>query len=162
VDFAVTVRPLQGLQLGINFSWNGLAEDSTVLSGGQLLFPSGSRIDDSPAITAGAFASYDFPFGGTGWAGQLAASARLHTSLQTTTSVSSGSGLPPVVTESDTITTARHQLYARGSVALARHGLLLRQTWATIAACPWPRRRPSRASVSRPRTSGVQVDYHYK
>jgi len=96
VDFAVTARPVEGLALGLNFSWNGLSEDSAVYSSGQLLFPSGSRIDNSPAITAGANASYDFPFGSTGWSGQLAALAR-YTSLQTTTAVSSGSGLPPVV-----------------------------------------------------------------
>jgi iron complex outermembrane receptor protein len=159
VDFAVTVRPLRGLQLGINFSWNGLAEDSTVLSGGELLFPSGSRIDDSPAITAGAFASYDFPFGGTGWAGQLAASAR-YTSLQTTTSVSSGSGLPPVVTESDTITTARTSF----TLVAPSHWrvMLYSDNVGNNRGVPLASQTPFSSISQQPRTSGVQVDYHYK
>src|ERR1700722_12704109 len=106
VDFSVSARPVQGLMLGVNFSWNGLHEDSTVLSGGDLLFPSGSRIDDSPAYTAGAIAQYDFPLGSAGWTGELEASAR-YTSEQTTTHTSSGVNAPPAVLESDSITTGR-------------------------------------------------------
>ena len=68
-----------------------LSEDSAVLSGGQLLFPSGSRIDTSPAYTAGATAQYSFPLTSTGWTGQLEAVLR-YTSEETTTAVSSGSG----------------------------------------------------------------------
>src|SRR6202034_3090226 len=105
VDFAVTVHPIQGLQFGVSLGWNGLSEDSNVYSGGQLLFAAGSRIDDSPAYTAGANGSYEFPLGAS-WTGQIAANLR-YTSEQTTTAVSSGSGLPPVVYESNSITTGR-------------------------------------------------------
>ncbi len=130
-----------------------------MLSSGQLLFPSGSRIDDSPAVTAGAFASYDFPFGGTGWAGQLAASAR-YTSLQTTTSVSSGSGLPPVVTESDTITTARTSF----TLVAPSHWrvMLYSDNVGNNRGVPLSSQTPFLSISSQPRTSGVQVDYHYK
>jgi iron complex outermembrane receptor protein len=159
VDFAVTYRPIQGLQLGLNFSWNGLSEDSTVLSSGQLLFPNGSRIDDSPAYTAGALASYDFPFGSTGWSGQLAANAR-YTSLQTTTSVSSGSGLPPVVSESNSITTARTSF----TVVAPSHWrvMLYSDNVGNNRGVPLASQTPFSSISQQPRTTGVQVDYHYK
>jgi len=159
VDFAVTYRPIQGLQLGLNFSWNGLAEDSAVFSSGQLLFPSGSRIDDSPAITAGALASYDFPFASTGWSGEVAATAR-YTSLQTTTSVSSGSGLPPVVVESNTITTARTSFTF---IAPAHWRVMLySDNVGNNRGVPLASQTPYASISQQPRTSGVQVDYHYK
>src|SRR5262249_17539903 len=106
VDFAVTARPIDGLSLGLNFSWNGLSEDSTVLSGSSLLFSKGSRIDTSPAFTIGADAKYSFPFGGTGWSGELEGLAR-YTSAQTATSASTTIAGAPIVVESDTITTGR-------------------------------------------------------
>ena len=159
VDFAVTARPLPGLSLGLNFSWNGLAEDSAVLSGGQLLFPSGARIDTSPAYTMGANAQYNFPFGSTGWTGQMEAIAR-YTSEQTATSVSSGSGLPPNVVESNTITTGRVSF----SVMAPSH-------WRVMVYCdnvgnnrdvPLAARTPYTSISMQPRTTGVQVDYSYK
>jgi outer membrane receptor protein involved in Fe transport len=159
VDFAVTYRPIQGLQLGLNFSWNGLSEDSTVLSSGQLLFPNGSRIDDSPAYTAGALASYDFPFGSTGWSGEVAATAR-YTSLQTTTSVSSGSGLPPVVVESNSITTARTSF----TFIAPSHWrvMLYSDNVGNNRGVPLASQTPYSSISQQPRTSGVQLDYHYK
>jgi iron complex outermembrane receptor protein len=159
VDFAVTARPVDGLSLGLNFSWNGLSEDSAVLSGGELLFPAGSRIDDSPAYTIGANAQYSFPFGSTGWTGQLEALAR-YTSLQTTTSVSSGSGLPPVVVESNNITTGRSSF----AVSAPSH-------WRVMLYCdnvtnnrgvPLASNTPFTSVSMQPRTTGFQVDYRYK
>ena len=159
VDFGVTVRPIQGLSLGVSLSWNGLAEDSAVYSGGSLLFPSGSRIDSSPAYTAGATAQYRFQLGSSGWTGQLEALGR-YTSLQTTTNASSGSSLPPVVSKSDVITTGRVAF----SVAAPSH-------WRVMAYCdnvgnnrgvPLASRTPYDSVSSRPRTMGVQLDYSYK
>jgi outer membrane receptor protein involved in Fe transport len=159
VDLAVTYRPVQGLQLGINFGWNGLSEDSAVYSQGGLLFAAGSRIDSSPAYTAGAKAQYDFPFASTGWTGQLAAIGR-YTSLQTTTSASLGSGLPPLVVESDSITTARVSF----AVVAPSH-------WRVMLYCnnvgnnrdvPLASQTPYSDISQQPRTAGVQVDYGYK
>ncbi len=158
-DFAVTARPVQGLQLGLNFSWNGLSEDATVLSGGQLLFPKGSRIDDSPAFTAGANASYDFPFAATGWSGELAASAR-YTSAQTTTAVASGSGEPPIVVDSNDITTGRVSFTF---VAPAHWRVMLFSDNVTDnRGVPLASQTPYSSISQRPRTSGLQVDYQYK
>ena len=159
VDFAVTGRPVQNLTLGVNFSWNGLKEDSAVYSAGQLLFPSGSRIDDSPAFTAGVSAQYDIPFGSGGWSGQAAATAR-YTSLQTTTSASSGSGLPPVVVESNSITTARTSFTF---VAPAHWRVMLYcDNVGNNRGVPLANTTAYTSISQQPRTAGVQVDYRYK
>lgn len=130
-----------------------------MLSGGQLLFPKGSRIDSSPAYTVCASASYDFPFGATGWPGQLAASAR-YTSLQTTTTASSGSGLPPEVVESNNITTGRVSFLAKApshwSVMLYSNNV------ANKRGVPLASQTPYSSISQQPRTTGVQMDYHYK
>jgi iron complex outermembrane receptor protein len=159
VDFAVTAKPVQGLTLGINFSWNGLHEDSTVLSAGDLLFPSGSRIDDSPEFTAGALAQYDFPLGSAGWTGELEASAR-YTSEQTTTSASSGVAAPPIVLESNSITTGRVDF----AIAAPQHWrvMLYCNNVANNRDVPLAETTPFTSISMQPRTSGVQVDYHYK
>jgi iron complex outermembrane receptor protein len=159
VDFAVTYRPVQGLQLGVNVGWNGLSEDSAVYSQGGLLFSAGSRIDSSPAYTAGAKAQYDFPFASSGWTGQLLSTAR-YTSLQTTTSASLGSGLPPLVVESNNITTARVSF----AVIAPSH-------WRTMLYCnnvgnnrgvPLASPTPYSSISQQPRTVGIQLDYSYK
>ena len=160
VDFQVTVRPIQQLSLGLNLSWNGLKEDSSVYSGGQLLFASGSRIDKSPAITGGVSAQYDFPLTSSGWTAQAAATAR-YTSTQTSTSLTStGPGLPLVVVESNTITTARTSF----SVIAPAH-------WRVMLYCdnvgnnhgiPLAAAVPYTNISQQPRTIGVQADYHYK
>jgi hypothetical protein len=123
------------------------------------LFPEGSRIDNSPAYTAGANASYDFPFGSTGWAGQLASSLR-YTSLQTTTTASSGSGLPPMVDESNSITTGRVSF----SLMAPAHWrvMLYSDNVANNRGVPLASQTPYSSISQRPRTTGVQVDYHYK
>jgi iron complex outermembrane receptor protein len=160
VDFAVTAKPVQGLSLGVNFSWNGLHEDSTVLSGGDLLFPSGSRIDDSPAYTAGALIEYNFPLGSAGWTGDLAATAR-YTSEQTTTHTSSGVDIAPIVAESNSITTGRVSF----AVAAPQNWRVMlyvdnvgNNRDVPLAGYPTPDFNVS----MQPRTAGVQVDYHYK
>ncbi len=158
VDFAATLRPIQGLSLGINFSWNGLTEDTAVISSGSLLFAKGARIDDSPAYTAGATAAYDFPLV-DGWAGQVAALAR-YTSLQTTTSARVGMDLPPNVQESDSITTARTSF----TVIAPSHWRVMLYSDNVGNNRGVPQRSPTAyESISqRPRTSGIQVDYQYK
>jgi outer membrane receptor protein involved in Fe transport len=160
VDFAVTAKPLQGLSLGINFSWNGLHEDSTVLSSGDLLFKEGARIDESPAFTGGVLAEYEFPFGATGWTGEFSASAR-YTSEQTTTHTSSGVDAPPIVAESNSITTGRVGF----AFSAPQHWrvLLFVNNVGNNHDVPLAGYPTSYQNISQqPRTSGVQVDYHYK
>ena len=159
VDFAVTLRPVDAFSLGVNFSWNGLKEDAAVVSGGALLFPSGSRIDTSPAITAGATAQYRFAFGSTGWKGQIEALGR-YTSVQTSTHTSTTATAPPVVLESDTITTARVNF----AVTAPAHwrAMLYSDNVTNNHKVPLASATPYSSISMRPRTTGIQLDYSFK
>jgi outer membrane receptor protein involved in Fe transport len=159
VDFGVTVHPVKALSLGLSFSWNGLTEDASVFSNGQLLFPEGARIDSSPAYTGGANIGYDVPLGSSGWTGEFDASAR-YTALQTSTSIAKGSGLPPIVVESDTMTTARVSFTlvapSHWRVMLFSDNVGNSRGIAQASVTPYAN------LLIRPRTSGVQVDYSFK
>lgn len=89
-EFAVTTRPAEGLQLGVNFSWNDLTADSAVAdANGANLFEKGDRLNYSAEYTAGASADYAFSLGANGWNGQFSASAN-YNSEQVYRSVVSG------------------------------------------------------------------------
>jgi iron complex outermembrane receptor protein len=158
LDFGATVRPVDSLALGVNFSWNGLHEDSSVYSGGSLLFPAGARIDASPEYTAGVTAEYDFPLGSHGWTAGFGLDGR-YTSEQTTTSTSTTSALP-IVLESNVITTGDVSF----SVNSPKH-------WRWMLYCDnvGDNRRVPLASMTpyedvsiQPRTIGVQLNYEFK
>lgn len=84
-DFGVTTRPAEGLELGVNFSWNDLEMDTEVISGGVLLFDKGDRLNVSPEYTVGASADYDFPLGANGFKGLFSASANYTSEMDTRT-----------------------------------------------------------------------------
>lgn len=64
VDFAVTVKPVQGLELGVNLSWNDLKFKEDVLMPGGFLYAGGDeRLVNSAEYTAGAFVDYSVALG---------------------------------------------------------------------------------------------------
>ncbi|WP_161965934.1 TonB-dependent receptor [Steroidobacter cummioxidans] len=79
VDLSVASRPIEGVSLGLNLSWNDLKLDQDVTSITGLL--KGSRLNYSSEYTAGIFAGYEFAIGSTGLRGSLSASAN-HISKQ--------------------------------------------------------------------------------
>jgi outer membrane receptor protein involved in Fe transport len=83
-DFSLKSHPFTGLTLGAEFSWNTMHFDSTVYSGGAILFPEGSRPNFSPEYTAGVSAQYGFPLGGGGFRGVISASGNYVSPLNTT------------------------------------------------------------------------------
>jgi iron complex outermembrane receptor protein len=159
VDLAVTYRPITALSLGLSFSWNGLAEDEAVYSGGQLLFSKGARIDASPAYTGAANAQYTFPFGATEWSGTMKADGH-YTSKQTTTSTAENVGEPPEVVESNTIITGRVSF----TVAAPSHWhmMLYCNNVGNNRGVPLASEFLYQSNSMRPRTTGLQVDYSYK
>ncbi len=159
VDFAVTAHPMDGLSLGLNLSWNGLAEDTAVYSGGALLFPKGSRIDTSPSVTGGATAQYRFALGSSGWTGQLEALLR-HTTVQTTTNASANSLDPPIVTKSDVITSGRVDF----AVTAPTHwrAMLYCDNVSNNRGVPLASQTAYSSNSSRPRTTGLQLDYSFR
>jgi iron complex outermembrane recepter protein len=158
VDLAVSTRPVTGLELGVNFSWNDLSEDKSVYSSGQLLFAKGSRIDNSPQYTGSVFGQYTFALG-AGFSGSLAASAR-YTSEQTTTAIATVAGGGPLVYESDSM------VIGRTSFAISSPTHWVTTFYADNVGNN--RDTPLRANVPsedlriRPRTIGIQLDYRYK
>jgi len=79
VDLAVTIQPISHLRFGITSSWNKLAADDAVVSGGSVIIPKGGPLADSSRYTGSAFANVDFPLGAS--TGLLAFSAN-YTSRQ--------------------------------------------------------------------------------
>lgn len=60
-EIALTVRPIPLLEFGVNGSWNDVALDDPVSSGGQVLFDKGFRPLGSVEYTVGGFAGYSAP-----------------------------------------------------------------------------------------------------
>lgn len=74
-EFATTLELVDGLTLGLNYSWNDLTFDDDVISeitsGPVLVFAGGDRLNSSPETTVGLTAEYAFPLGAAGLAGRL-------------------------------------------------------------------------------------------
>jgi iron complex outermembrane recepter protein len=159
VDLAVTYSPITALSLGLSFSWNSLAEDSAVYSGGLLLFPKGSRIDDSPAYTGGVNAQYSLPFGASAWSGTLKVAGR-YTSKQTTTSTGADPGEPPEVLASNTIITGNVSFTVAAPTNW--HLMLYCDNVGNNRSVPLASEFLYQSNSMRPRTTGLQVDYSLK
>ena len=61
--------------------------DADVRSSGIVLFDKGDRLNVSPELTAGAFADYVFPLGGSDYEGQFSASANYTSEMDLRTAV---------------------------------------------------------------------------
>jgi outer membrane receptor protein involved in Fe transport len=62
-ELAATLAPTDRFTITGSVSWNDLAFDSDVFSGGRLLFAEGDRLQNSPEYTAGLSLDYDFTVG---------------------------------------------------------------------------------------------------
>lgn len=153
VDFALTGRPLIGLELGVNLSWNDLTLDSDVLSAGQVLFRKGDRINGSPKYTAGVFGNYSFPLG-RGFEGRISASAN-----ETAELCSAVLGAAPICGEKILIAQASVSIESPDRWAATLFVDNLTDEYgtpfpSTVGAPQWDLRR-------RPRTIGLQFEYKY-
>ncbi|WP_447762074.1 TonB-dependent receptor [Sphingopyxis panaciterrae] len=77
-DLALTAHPLDGLDIGGTFSWNGLDLSGPIITqtanGPVTLYQKGDRLAFSPEYTASAFLDYRFPVGSAGLKGALSGS----------------------------------------------------------------------------------------
>ncbi len=155
-DFGVTLRPATRWELGLNFSWNDLTMDADILSGGVLLFAKGDRPNFSPEYTVGASADYSFPLGG-GFDGRLSASAN-YTSKQGFRTI-----YPGVLSLGfgDAMLIARTSFSIRGRNPweLTVFADNINNERGTVVGDPFT--GPDADLRVRPRTIGVQLDYHY-
>jgi outer membrane receptor protein involved in Fe transport len=158
VDFGLTARVMDGLELGAYISWNNLTSDGTVYSSGIPLFNKGDRLDNSPEYTAGASGDYIFPVGDAGLKGRLSASVN-YTSKQTVRDLN-GDGTGVEVDD------GAPMLLSRASFALeAPRGWsasLYVENLGNETRSPLPSTGNPGASIQiRPRTYGLQLEYHY-
>jgi iron complex outermembrane receptor protein len=94
-EFAIFARPVDGVTLGLNFSWNDLAMDAPVLSAGAVLFRKGDRLTISPEYVAGASAEYAFPLGGGSKEMRLWTSANYTSELESRAIIAGASRVVP-------------------------------------------------------------------
>jgi hypothetical protein len=156
-DLGLTARPLTGLSLRTGISWNDLEFDEDAPAGTQGgLYFKGDRAPSSPKYGLNVSADYVFPLGGSGLEGAFSISAN-HT---------------PAVLQSLTVREVRSD-----SQWIARAGFALhsQQHWEVMlfadnltnwdgATNLFPEFTPEHEYYNRgrirPRTIGVQVDYH--
>jgi hypothetical protein len=157
VDFALTTRPVEGLDVGVNFSWNNLALNNAIYAGNILLFNKGDRLNFSPETTAGGFADYGFPISGSGFKGKVSASV-YYISRETTHDPSAPA--PTVIETGDPLLIARTS-FAITSPYRWTATLFVDNINNDHAGLPSGDAVPSWDTQVRPRTIGVQIDYHY-
>lgn len=157
IEASITVRPVTGVELSVNGSWNGLEEDGPVVSGGTPVAKKGDRLDFSPEYTLGASASYVFPLGAAGYTGGLSIGANYRAPQYV-------ANILAATTTSDPTFNAQGSL----SIQAPKHWNVnlyvenLTNDYRSSTPPPGPgstfeewRLRP------RPRTVGVQVEYKY-
>lgn len=156
VDFAVTTRPIDRLELGVNLSWNDLTMDSDVIAGnGVRYFAAGDRLNLSAEYTAGASLDYAFPLSRSGFEARFAASAN-YISKQLTRSLV-GTTLTVASGDSQTIARASFSINAPShwtATLFADNinnysGVIVRGT------------NLDRNTRVRPRTIGAQLEYRF-
>jgi len=158
-EFAVTARLIDGLDVSVNSSWNGLEFDSNVESADGLLFAKGQRLNRSPEYTAGASARYTFALGSSGYTGNLAASANYTSQMSAPPQIGVANGM---VFEGSNLVIAR----VSATVKAPAH-------WSVTAfvdninnynRSPFPE-FPGLQEWDervRPRTYGLQFEYHLR
>jgi iron complex outermembrane receptor protein len=156
-DFATTAQLTDGLQTTLSFSWNDLRMDGPVFSGGVLLFDKGDRLNLSPEYTAGISMDYSFAFGASGFKGNLSIGAN-HVDEQITRTIYLGA---------QSVGVGDAMLIGQSSFSIASP-----DRWtATVfvdnvnneqgVRYAQPYGLPEYSQRIRPRTLGLQLDYHF-
>jgi iron complex outermembrane recepter protein len=155
IDFGLSIRPTDNLTFGISASWNNLEMDGALYSAGVLLFSRGDRLNYSPETTAAATAEYVTPLGGSGYKARVSASANYTSSQDLRT-----------VFTTQAIGTGDAMFFARAGLAIEapKHwsATLFIDNLTNNHNSPIipPYGVPDWDSRVRPRTVGLQLDYH--
>jgi iron complex outermembrane receptor protein len=157
LELSVTARPMKGLSLGANAGWNDLTLDEDIYQGAVLLFAKGDRQNFSPEFTAGVFADYDFPIGASGYTGQFSFGGN-YSSRQGRRSVFNGQ---QVLGEGDPILTTRASFSVRSPNGweIGLFGDNLNNENGAVVGSPFF--GVDGSTRMRPRTIGLQLDYHF-
>jgi iron complex outermembrane recepter protein len=156
VDLGIVAQAADGLELGLNASWNDLTTDSAVPSFGQPLFDEGDRLDYSPEITAGASLDYTFGVGNAGFEGGFSASGN-YISQQSARALIMGRRVVRTAEES---IIARASIFVRAprnwTASVYVDNLTNEDASPTVYAVD-----PTKDIQLRPRTIGLQLQYSY-
>lgn len=154
VDVGLAVRPVNGLDLHLNVSWNDLTLESDVISGGHRLFRKGDRLNYSSEYTASAGLDYDFALGSSGWTAAFSASAN-YISRQSARGIF---GVDPFVMNGDNLLFGRVGLSvmppSQWTITLFADNIN-NEDGAMPAVLPFEEWQVR----NRPRTIGLQLDY---
>jgi len=160
VDLAVLVRPVRGLTLGVNGSWNNLQLDRAIYSSGVLLFNKGDRLNCSPELTAGASIDYTFPLGASGYAADMDATANyISTQYQRTLDAAVASGV--------TNLSSSELVLGRAAISLVSPNYWTASLFVDNftnengAAAPPSNPLPDWTPRIRPRTIGLEFNFNY-
>jgi iron complex outermembrane recepter protein len=152
IDLGLVARPMDGLELGVNVSWNDLTVDGDVISNNFLLFPDGGRLAYSPEYTIGASSDYSFMLGSTGYEGRFSASAN-YTSVR-------GEAMQDVgFLEGDSMVIGRTSFAVRSPARWTT--TLFVDNVNNETGTPVHHIRPDWSGRVRPRTYGLQLEYAY-
>lgn len=161
IDLSVTVRPIEDLEFGATAGWNSLEIDDDVYvdaSRTQQLFGKGDRLNASPELTSGAFVRYGTELGASGYRAQLSVSANYVSEM-----VNREIGVPRArIIAGDDLTFGQASFLIESPSGWSsslfvdnftnEDGAITGST--TVAGA-------SRVPRPRPRTIGMQLDYHF-
>jgi len=162
IDFAITVRPLDHVQVGATLSWNGLTMDGPVEQSGLTLFNRGDRLNNSSDLTGSFFGSYSLSLGGA--SGEFSLSAN-YLSKQATYGIS-GANLA-YVNYGDNVffmQAAFTVTFSRGW-AVKLYGDNLTNEYGSVVGPSVgfdPTSEDQGITRPRPRTVGFEIDYRFK
>jgi iron complex outermembrane recepter protein len=160
VDLGLTAHPFNGLNLGVNVSWNDLEFDGDIRNAaGNVIFGEGERLAYSSEWTLGASADYVFPMGASGYTGTFSTSGN-YSSRQISRAFSPAGGV--AISRGDNL------LISRASFAIGAPG----ERWTAMlfvdnlndedgVAAPSVNAVPAWKVRLRPRTIGVQFDVRF-
>lgn len=152
-EFGVSVEAIDGLVLSASAGWNDLQIDSDVINFGTLLYAKGQRINFSPEYSAIVSLDYAFPLGGGGLNGRFSVSGN-HMSKMISDRLSA-----TALWYADSVTMARASfaVESQGGWTASLYG----DNLTNAEGITHDRLSPRWNTYVRPRTIGVQLEYHY-
>lgn len=158
IDWSMTARPMDALQITLGFGWNDVTMDGDVMSNGAILFAKGDRLAYSPEFTGGASAAYTVPFGDTGYKSQLSLSGNYHSREDASAFVETLNAYQTAYSNSEVIARAALSVISpnRWTATLFVDNLA---NWNGLPLPLAPGSAPDNSPRVRPRTMGVQVDF---
>jgi outer membrane receptor protein involved in Fe transport len=154
VEFAATMSPLDRLQIGASFAWNGLRLEDDVLVGGAVLFNEGDPLDSTSKYTAAVSGSYEFDLGGSGLGGRFSLGANYNSKQL----LHPAAGAPALTGGDQVVANTQFSvLGARRNWTVSLFADNLTNERDAIV----PGTAPGLAVRVRPRTIGTQFDYRF-